>query len=213
MVDQLVRESVAELVKDLNSDQKEQVKRLTRRAYDLGWTAEELADRINTVVGLDDRRAQAVDGLRENLVEQGMGRGKARARAKAHASQLRRNRASVIARTELARLTREAQRRAWMAAADGGVISQYTVRRWKLSPDERTCPICRPMNGQRAAIYGTYRNGMTGPPVHPNCRCTEELVLGQSVVDDPNVVVLDKESALDDSFRYRQMVVKSDADD
>ena len=43
------------------------------------------------------------------------------------------------------------------------------VRYWKTHHDERTCPLCWPLDGQ-SEIYWRD-NYPDGPPAHPNCRC------------------------------------------
>lgn len=187
IVAEVVREVVGELVASLNAQQKRSLKRLTQRAADNEWTQEELARRINDVVGLDDRSRNAVEAMRLRLVRDGVPRGVARTTARNYANELRRERAASIARTEVANVLATARRRTWIAARDDGLIPNYAVRIWRTHKDEKTCGVCGPMNGQRASLTGTFMNGVPGVPAHPNCRCTEELVLGQDVIgkEDP----------------------------
>jgi hypothetical protein len=50
---------------------------------------------------------------------------------------------------------------------------------WITWVDEKTCPICGPMNGELTTIDGSWMTG-NGPleeaHAHPNCRCTSGLV-------------------------------------
>lgn len=48
---------------------------------------------------------------------------------------------------------------------------------WRIADDERTCPVCAPLDGRLI-------NGATGPfpPLHTNCRC--RLVYSHSDVDN-----------------------------
>jgi SPP1 gp7 family putative phage head morphogenesis protein len=200
---EVVSDTIGQLVADLNRDQKASVKRFTQRALKEGWDEVTLADRINGAVGLDSRRVIAVENYRNGLIDRGVPKGDARRQAQEYAKRLRRERAEVIARTEMANLVGEAKRRSWIQARLDGVIDQYAVRVWHTAPDEMKCPVCKPMNGQRAAIDRPYQRGMAGPPVHPNCRCWETLERG------PVVLAKGDEPALDDSFKYRDLVRKS----
>lgn len=159
------------------------VKKLTARAYEQGWDKNVLGERIRMVVGLDVRRLNAVENFRQSLVDSGVPKGLARQRSKALASRLRADRANVIARTELAQLVGEAKRLAWERAKDEGRFDQYAVRIWHTHRDERLCPVCRPMNGKRAAVGKPYKSGVkAGPPAHPNCRCWETLERGPELL-------------------------------
>ena len=59
------------------------------------------------------------------------------------------------------------------------------MRVWITALDERTCPICAPMNGQEATINGVWFTGsgeVSYPSaVHPQCRCTSGLVFPDEV--------------------------------
>ena len=109
-----------------------------------------------------------------------------------------RQRASLIASTEVTRAYAEANRRAYI---ESGVVSQM---QWRTSNDERVCPICAPLGGLvfntggaspvstdqqdgqgvRASLTGSFvhpggggaANRFLGqsfspPPAHPRCRC------------------------------------------
>lgn len=44
---------------------------------------------------------------------------------------------------------------------------------WRTEPDDRVCPICRPLHGQPEESWSqVYPDG---PPGHPNCRCVLEI--------------------------------------
>lgn len=88
-----------------------------------------------------------------------------------------RERAELIASTEVTRAYAEGSRRAYQQAG-------LTYWQWATAADERVCPICGPLNGQTVAI-GTDFSGVLpdevrqgirverfdAPPAHPRCRC------------------------------------------
>lgn len=179
---EVARQHAGNLVRELTNDQEQVVRRFTQRAVLNDWTPEELADRLTRYIGLDTRSANAVENLRQGLIKRGIPKGVARQRSYAYARQLRASRARNIARTELARSVAAAKRALWRDWRDDGLIDQYAVRVWHTSKKEVDCPVCRPMNGQRAALDGLYKNGRHGPPAHPNCQCWETLERGPAVL-------------------------------
>lgn len=155
---------------------------MVARAVDQGWTDEALGSRLQTIVGLDPMYEQAVQNYRAGRIASGDPSGKADRLAKQYAKRLQGARALKIARTEVQRSLNDGQRLIWQDMRDAGDISNHAVRVWVLHKDERLCKVCRPMNGKRAAIGkdGGYNvpnvGAVVGPPIHPNCRCSEQLV-------------------------------------
>lgn len=74
-----------------------------------------------------------------------------------------RNRAELIAVTEVTRAYAEGSRVAWRTS---GVIEQI---QWRTARDEQVCPICGGLNGKRTDLDGDFDGYF--PPAHPRCRC------------------------------------------
>lgn len=85
-----------------------------------------------------------------------------------------RKRAERIAITETTRAYQQGSETAWRAS---GVVAQME---WQTVRDERVCPQCGPMQGQRAPLGGTF-NGVAAPPRHVRCRC-----FTRPVIEEPN---------------------------
>lgn len=155
-------------------EERRRIDRLTLRAARNGWPATELADRLQTTMGLGQRYTNAVENYRQGLLRQGVRPGVARQRARDYGDRLRASRAKTTARFELVRTINTARRLDWESRADE--LQDY-VREWVLS--KGACPTCRPMAGLTARV-GTMWNTPVGifpnPPLHPNCRCYEKLV-------------------------------------
>lgn len=79
------------------------------------------------------------------------------------------DRAELIAETEIMRAAHAGRRLAWQEQATAGA-----KRIWIAMPD--CCEECEELDGRTASLNGTYFGGSEGPPLHPRCRCTEELV-------------------------------------
>lgn len=90
------------------------------------------------------------------------------------------SRAETIARTETMAASNGGQREAWAQAVDDGLLNGDEEEEWITTPDDVTCPICRPMDGERKPLGGKFNvdgEQMDGPPAHPRCRCTTALAI------------------------------------
>jgi len=86
-------------------------------------------------------------------------------------------RATLIARTEVMRAANAGQRESWRQAVDSGMLTGDEKRQWIVTNDERLCPECESLDGEVAELGGEYPDpGGEGPPLHPNCRCTEGII-------------------------------------
>ena len=69
-------------------------------------------------------------------------------------------RATLIARTETLRAHNEGRKVFYRQVG-------ITKVKWLIADDERTCIVCRPLDGK---VFGIDQ--VEGPPRHPGCRCT-----------------------------------------
>lgn len=88
-------------------------------------------------------------------------------------------RANLIARTESMRAANGGQREAWQQAQDEGLLPKRARKVWIYTDDGSVCDECTELDGKRAPLDGEYPDdGGEGPPLHPNCRCTEGIIGG-----------------------------------
>lgn len=86
-------------------------------------------------------------------------------------------RADLIARTETMDAANSGQAEAWAQAVDAGLLTGDEQREWIASDDAVLCDQCDELNGETTGLEELFSDGSDGPPAHPNCRCTEGLVL------------------------------------
>lgn len=89
-------------------------------------------------------------------------------------------RAETIARTETMTASNQGQQALWDQAVDEGLLTGKERQVWIVTPDDRLCPICEPLDGQEADFgetFDTELGKVDGPPAHPRCRCTIGLSL------------------------------------
>lgn len=122
-----------------------------------------------------------------------------------YAKKLLRDRADMIARTEIMSAANRGLTLNWQEAAASGLIdATASTRQWVVTFDDLTCEACVPMNGAVAPVDGSFVSNMTGltldsfqpsaevtlqsPPLHPRCRCTMivNTVPGQATIAAAN---------------------------
>lgn len=85
------------------------------------------------------------------------------------------DRAELIARTEVMTAANEGQRDAWDSAVEAGLLPDDSVVEWIATSD--CCDDCADLDGETRPIDSEYDDpdAANGPPLHPNCRCTEGI--------------------------------------
>lgn len=78
-------------------------------------------------------------------------------------------RADMIARTELATAFTQGNIDSW---SESGVV---VGKQWVVAPD--ACDECESMEGEVVGLDEDFSAGVSGPPLHPNCRCDISPVL------------------------------------
>jgi hypothetical protein len=173
------RRRAGELVRDVGQETRWAVRRIVEASVSRGTHPAQTAKLLEAVVGLTERQAQAVARYRAALIADGVTPATVDRMTARYGARLLRLRARMIARTETIRAANEGRRAGWSRnVAEGTILPERWEREWVaiVPSDGRTCRYCVQQDGQRAPIDGTYPNGASGPPGHPDCRCTESLV-------------------------------------
>lgn len=166
----------AELVREVSVDTRKTLRQLATDGIRNGVPPRTTARLMRSHVGLTARMSEWVQ--RKPLEQQA-----------AYREYLIRWRAETIARTETIRAANMGQQFIWREAARQGLIDPATARRvWVVTPDDRLCSFCAPMDGQLVALEEEFRSGEIAtskgprslgstltPPLHPRCRCALAL--------------------------------------
>jgi SPP1 gp7 family putative phage head morphogenesis protein len=169
------RTNGATLVRQVTEETKQAIRSIVSRAIRTGIAPVEAARSIRQIVGLTERDANAVITYRFKLLEQGLPGERVHTLAERYSTKLLNRRGRLIARQETMKASNEGQLELWRQARDRGFIDDTMERVFVVTPDDRLCPICRPMNGKRAPIDGQFPGGYAGPPIHVACRCSQGL--------------------------------------
>lgn len=192
-----VREHGAELVDDISEKTRASIRKVLVQSFERGINAQKTAKRVKQVIGLTEKQVDAVERLRDRLIDspgelvhaggrdirvpETIDDDWLEAKLDRYSETLLDARADAIARTETIAAANEGQRQAWVQAGATGLLDLDEVERvWIVTPDDRLCPICESMEGKTASVNGTFvdEEGEThsGPPAHPRCRCAQGLV-------------------------------------
>lgn len=180
----------ANLVRQVSLETKMAIRDVIVRAQQAGLTIRQQTREIRRLVGLTQRQAAAVFRQVRALEATGLRGKRLQERADRLFQTAVRRRAQTIARTETIRSANLGQQELWRQAADQGLINTNAMQRvWIVTPDDRLCPFCRPMDGQVVGFEETFISGrvplQTGgvrhlentllPPAHVGCRCAVGL--------------------------------------
>ena len=177
---QVAREAAAALVTNVTTETRNALRAIVRRAFEDGLTSRDTSALIRPLIGLTERQAVAVLNYRASLLDQ-LPVARVNQLADAYAAKLLRQRAAVIARTEIMAAANEGQAALWQQAVERKLLPHDQKRRWIVTPDDRLCPICRSMRNQVRGLSEPFVVPDAGatvmvPPLHPQCRCVTVLV-------------------------------------
>ena len=164
----------AKFVTGVSNETRLAIRGVIDRAFRDGLPPREAAKLIRPLVGLTKRQAQAVVTRRAADMGSGMAAARVQSRAVAYSEKLLKQRALMIARTEIISASTQGQLSLWREAQAQGLLPRGAEKMWITTPDDRLCPICEDMDGETVALGEMFTiDGalIAGPPAHPNCRC------------------------------------------
>jgi hypothetical protein len=154
-------------------------------AYRNGRTGNQVAQDIRDMIGLTQRDVAQLGRLRDKLQGQVTAGDMTQAQVDKFLDKWVkakiRYRAHVIADHELNTAGNAGQQLLWEQGLEEGLIPPTARRSWITTPDDRTCPLCAPMNGETTGImepwYTTTGAAVMIPQeIHVRCRCTFQVV-------------------------------------
>ena len=149
-VEILLREDAGRLILGITHDSLVSVRHTMSRAYLEGIGSRAAARLLRDSIGLLPRHAAARDRYAEGLRLQGYSEDRVIALTATYSRRLLNWRAEAIARTEAATAVHAAQLVKWEDWVRDGILQpERTHLEWMTTKDDRLCPICAPMDGQR----------------------------------------------------------------
>jgi len=181
-----IRAHAAELVKlNIMPESQQAIREIIERGFLEGIPPAKMARMIREQIGILPKHQIAVDKYRKWLIDvKGRTVADADRLAATYAKKLIRYRATVIARNETMVASKQGQSFLWQQAIDEGEITEADWDRiWIVTPDDRLCRLCAPMDKVRADMNGLFispdpRYPWSGRMEHRHvqCRCAEALI-------------------------------------
>jgi hypothetical protein len=171
-----IRLRAAQDIQYIDATSKKAIRQIILRGFEEGITHQKQAQLIRQYIGLDPRRATALENYEKALIESGASPQAIEKAVLKYRKKLIADRAEVIALTEGHMASNEGYRQANEEAVRRGIIDPNEYERyWMVTRDKRLCPLCEARAGDTAPIGGQFSKGGNGAPLHPRCRCTEGL--------------------------------------
>ena len=209
------QQRAGKLIRQVSDESRKAVTETVMEALRMRIDRREMVTRISKVVGLDSRQARALTRFYEKSLVDGRAAGLDYEEALAKADRLGdkykkrliRQRAVRIARTETVAASNAGRYLSWIEADAQGLLGSTSVKRWITAMDERTCPICAPLNNKEVPYKTNFSTGDLMPPVHPNCRCSAVIIpaevsfipLEKAVVSSDPIAAMFKHGSHDQS--------------
>lgn len=160
------------LIREISAKQYNAINTLVRQAAMTDtMTVDQLARAIRPCIGLTQYQSGMVKRFYEQLREQGVSHQKALKRQMVYAAKLHRERAALIAQTEMATTYNAATKKVVKDSIEQGLIGMDSERYWLDADDEKVCDKCGAIDGELVAMDEPFSNGIMDPPAHPGCRC------------------------------------------
>lgn len=154
-----------------------------------------LVSEIKNVIGLNERQANAVFNFRRNLESKNfvaLSPAQTQFIARkpkdvdalvgAYSDRLLSQRAETIANTETAFIASKGQTELWDQASEAGLFDKtLSLKEWVVTPHDKLCGFCEPLSGIRIPLNEDFQSGLGSapyPPLHPNCLCAVNLIIG-----------------------------------
>lgn len=185
------RNRSATLVTEVNAATREGIREAVSMSIREGLPPRKTARLIRDMVGLTGRDVRAVANLRERMIARGISGVSLDRQSQSYANKLLRRRTENIVRTETMSAASQGQAELWRQAAEDGLLPSEVNRVWIVTPDDRLCEVCEPMDGQVVAAGEMFVTGdgdeVEMPPAHPSCRCSWGLTTEKVAAQEPRV--------------------------
>lgn len=155
------------------------VRAVIRAGFEEGRSMTQMMRDLEAFVGLTPRQTEALEALRQRLLDAGKTRAQAQAQVERAARRALQLRVESIARTESIAAASMGQQGLWETAQRHGTLDRASFRRfWLVTPDDRLCTVtCAPIPGMNPdgvrldEPFQTPVGSVMFPPAHPMCRC------------------------------------------
>lgn len=176
-----IREHAGARITEISELSRQAIRDLIERGVREGISPAALGRLIRSSIGLHSRQVRAVMNLRARMVADGKPADMIERAVERYMARLLRQRAEMIARTEIIRAETEGQLELWRQQVEARILDANTFKEWVVTPDDRLCPQCEDMDGAKVPLDSDFVGAESGPPLHPSCRCTVRLAMAEEL--------------------------------
>lgn len=182
VIKQIFTDHIAQRVTDLGSSMKKVLSSQIEDAYRYGKPARKTAKEIAKKVGMNANQTRAYENLKKRLEENGTSPKVIEKRLESYKKKAIKERAEMIATTELSEATNLAQAESWRQAEEQDLMPKGAKKKWLAILDEKTSDICKDLDKRPAIPWKDNFIDINGvehysPPGHIRCRSGMKLVL------------------------------------
>lgn len=174
-----VREHTGRLIVQIDAAQRAAVQQVIGRVVGGEISGRQAEKHIRNVIGMTSRMEAAAWKVREQAIARGLKTSQVDRVMLKYRDTVIRKRAETIARTETISALSAGRVEAWTQAIDQGLLSAQSEKKWIVTQDDRLCPICAAMAGEKVGMDEAFTGGVLYPPRHPRCRCAVTIVRAQ----------------------------------
>lgn len=142
--------------------------------------AKAAADRVLDAYGLTPRQMRGYTSAKQLQVPvDSVMPFDVKAKTRAYIDRSFTTRVKKLSEQEEHNIDEQAKQFAWMWLQDKGSLTERAQKMWITAHDERVCPICGPLHGQKVLVgeqFVTKEGSFWTPGLHPNCRCVVRLI-------------------------------------
>lgn len=171
-----------ELIENVKISTQQAIQGMISTAINDGVPPRVAAKNIKQVIGLNTRQARAVENRRRILIQQGMKGTRLESVMQAFVDKQLTHRSETIARTEAMFVNNRGLTEVISQnISDGFVDRKKAQKKWIVTPYDRVCKICKPMQGAVVGVDQDFYLAVSGqsiphPPAHLNCNCSWALI-------------------------------------
>jgi hypothetical protein len=150
------------------------------RMVNMGIPPKEAARRAISAFGLTKPQMRTMIALKPDQGVKSSVPGSLKKKSDAYIRRAFQQRVRTLNQNTVRQVEHDAVQSGWEEEVRTGTLQDTTLKVWLTAADERTCPICAPMDRHAVGVMDTFRlpdgNRVKNPPVHVNCRCSTQLV-------------------------------------
>ena len=169
----------SELITNISDVQRDSIRTIIKDGFDRNLSYKTVSERLKSQLGLNNQQIKILSSMENNLIENHVKQDQINKFLNIKSKQMLKIRADTIALTESAKAVSNGRYLIQQQMFKDGDIKESTKQKWYTASDERTCPLCGPLDNVEVGMneYFTAINGskIRNPILHPRCRCIVEL--------------------------------------